>query len=218
MSSRSAAPARRRPLATAPTALLGLSLGVLGWLLVQAATFGVAEHTHLTDHGVTAHRHAYAPSLALASLVCALVAVLLLVLLRLAGRTRGDDLPSATHEPGEAAAAVGRRAPATAALLFVLVEARELAAAGTPAVVACGILLAGAAAQVLVAHAAAVAARSLVRGVACLTAVPTTRTWRAAALSMRPVSRCVVPIGRVRVRRWDGRAPPWGAYASMSPS
>src|SRR5215207_10914126 len=92
-----------RPLPTALAGLLGVSLGVLGWLSAQAATFGVAEHTHLTAHGVTSHRHDYAVPLAVGAGAVAMLAVLVLLVVHLTAT------PSRTAPSTHAAPRASRR-------------------------------------------------------------------------------------------------------------
>lgn len=99
------------------------SFGVLGWLLVQWVTVGVAEHAHLGHHAVEAHHHhPYAGPLAVVMMVTALCSLLGVFASRL---HRGPAMPEGR----------GRSRPllvpaAMAAGLFVLVESYELQALG----------------------------------------------------------------------------------------
>lgn len=212
-------------LAGALAGLIGVSLAVLGWLLAQAVTFGVAEHTHLTEHGVTSHRHAYAVPLAAGAAMTALLAVLLLFVLHLTfSRTDGN-----TTRPAAALAAdrssrrlpfarAVRVAPVLAAGLFVVVEAVEVTGSGPPADAMGAVVAGGAALQFLCVWAAAATARMLVHGVEDLSALPRmggTSAWPAVARV--PVAEAR-PASEARVGRWHGRAPPTGRHVHAIPT
>jgi hypothetical protein len=204
-----AVPAR---LATAaPTGLLGASLGVLGWLLTQAATYGVAEHTHLTADGVTSHRHGYAFQLAAGAGLVALLAVLLLLVVHLTSSSTSSGQQCsvrAARGPQRSVSTGPRLAPAVAALTFVGVGAVELSAAGTPALAAGGVLAVGAALQMLAAVASAALATTIRRSIERLALSPATGAWSPGRWHREVAPRLsgMVEAGRDRV--WDGRAPP----------
>jgi hypothetical protein len=206
-----------RPLPTVLAGLLGVSLGVLGWLSAQAATFGAAEHTHLTAHGVTTHRHDYAVPLATGAGVMALLAVLLLLLLHLGSSRRSNDLPRPAASPASPARMVGRFSPAVAALLFVAVEAVEFAGSGTPVTVAAAVLAGGAGVQVLVARVASVVAEALVHGVEHVSTVPAAPAARVRNPSRRGVAASARSVESTSVLRWGCRAPP-GRHAALIPT
>ena len=116
------------------------SFGVLGWLLAQWATFGIAEHSHLTSHGVVEHHHAYAGPLAAVAALAAATSLLAIVAVRLR-RT------SAPQQPRRGRLVIPAMLAAT---LFVVVEAAEFYLAGMlhePPVA--GILLLGATLQLV---------------------------------------------------------------------
>jgi hypothetical protein len=199
-----------RPLPTVLAGLLGVSLGVLGWLSAQAATFGAAEHTHLTAHGVTTHRHDYAVPLATGAGVMALLAVLLLLLVHLGSSRRSNDL-------SRPARLVGRFSPAVAALLFVAVEAVEFAGSGTPVTVAAAVLAGGAGVQVLVARVASAVAEALVHGVEHVSTVPAAPAAHVRNPSRRGVAASARSVESTSVLRWGCRAPP-GRHAALIPT
>jgi hypothetical protein len=191
------------PVAAALAGALGASLGVLGWLVTQAATFGVAEHTHLTAHGLTSHRHDYAAPLAAGAGVVAVLAVLMLVVIHL-----GSSPHRTSSGPVASRRSFVRLAPAMAALLFVAVETVELAGSGVPVAVVSGILTVGAAMQWLAARAAGALTAALLRLIEGVTALPPRRSWSPA--STRSVADTLVDsvVVRPRARVCDGRAPP----------
>jgi hypothetical protein len=194
------------------TGLLGASFGVLGWLLAQALTFGAAEHTHLTVHGMTSHRHDYAAPTAAGAGLVALASLLFLLVLHLSSQPHGTAVRQPPGAPPGLSGQVGSRAssiaPVVAAGLFVGVESVDLVGSGAPASVVGALLATGAAAQLLVARAMVGASRAVARGIEQLT-VP-----RAAlAPTSTPSEQGPMPVhraGRSRVMdgAWDGRAPP----------
>jgi hypothetical protein len=205
---------RLGPLATAAAGVLGTSVGVLGWLLTQAATFGVAEHVHLTADGLTSHRHDYAAPLALGAAGTALAAVLVLVVVLL-GDVR--PCPDGGHPPegpdrralgGRLVSVLRRIAPAVAAVLFVVVEAVELLGSSTPGLTMVVVLSTGAVAQLLAVPAAAAVARVLVRSAVDLTHLPRARR-RTVVRSSAQASALLVELASIsRGPTWNGRAPP----------
>jgi hypothetical protein len=205
-----------RTFPTAPAGLLGVSLGVLGWLAAQAATFGVADHTHLTAHGVTTHRHDYAAPLAAGAGGMALLAVLLLLLVHLSSSHPSNDRPrprTPAASPSSPARLVGRFSPVLAALLFVAVEAVEFIGSGTPITAAAAVLAAGAGLQVLLASAASAVTDALVHGIEHVSTLPTAT----AAVPHRSARRRVAAAARSKenapVLAWGCRAPPAGRPA-----
>jgi hypothetical protein len=202
--------ARPRPLATAAAAVLGTSLGVLGWLLTQAATFGVAEHVHLTADGLTSHRHDYAAPLAMGAAAAALAAALVILVVLLGDRSCTDpqhrQAPDArTRRPRQT---LRRIAPVVAATLFVAVETVELLGSGTPALTMVVVLATGALLQLLAAPAAAAVARTLVRSAEDLTRLPRPRRHHAARSPGQPMTRLAELASISCGPSWDGRAPP----------
>lgn len=207
-----------RPSSTALAGLLGVSLGVLGWLSAQAATFGVAEHTHLTAQGVTTtHRHEYAAPLAATAGVVALLAVLLLLLVHLTAKHASKGRPDLVNASASPAGIVGRFSPAVAASLFVLVETVEFAGSGTPRSVAVAVLAAGAGVQVLVAHAASVLSDAVVHGLERSSSLPVaTATVPRVPASTRVAARNSSAQG-APVLAWGCRAPP-ARHRAFAPS
>jgi len=191
------------PVAAALAGVLGASLGVLGWLVTQAATFGVAEHTHLTAHGLTSHRHDYAGPLAAGAGVVALLAVLTLLVVHLA---------SSPHSTSSTPAASRRStvgiAPRMAAALFIGVEVVEFAGSNTPVTVVSAILTIGAATQWLVARAAGAVTTALLHLVEDVTALPSRQPWSPALTLSAAIAVAGGAIASSRARVWDGRAPP----------
>jgi hypothetical protein len=206
--------ARLGTLTTAAAGVLGTSLGVLGWLLTQAATFGVAEHVHLTADGLTSHRHDYAAPLALGAAGAALAAGLVLVAVLLGdGRTcAGRHLPDGSGDRGTLGrrplSVLRRTAPAVAALLFVVVETVELLGSGTPALTMTVVLASGAVLQLLAVPAAAAVAATLVRTAVDLTRLPPTRRRTPVRSPDQPSAFLVELTSISRGPTWDGRAPP----------
>ena len=204
------------PLPTALAGVLGVSLGVLGWLSAQAATFGVAEHTHLTAHGLTTHRHDYAAPLAAGAGVAALAALLLLLVVHLSS-SQASHAERVLTPRRSSWRLIGRFSPAVAALLFVAVESVEFVGSGTPASAAAVVLAAGVGLQVLTARAAAALTRALVgtiddfatfpRTAACAPGVPS----RARFAATRPLVRSLC------VAAWSCRAPP-ARHPAFAPS
>jgi hypothetical protein len=190
---------RSRDLLPVLRGLLVLCLGVLGWLAVQAATFGIAEHTHLTARGELAHSHGYAAPLAAVAGLVATLAVLGLVALHL---TDHRSTPAAV-----APWLSGRGAAAAAVVAFVGVEAVEVGLSASsigPVALVVGL---GAGAQAMVVPAALGLGRLVARAVATLADPPP------GASTVPPTSPVAVAGGRgpaVTAARfaWDGRAPP----------
>jgi hypothetical protein len=203
---------RLGPLATAAAGVLGTSLGVLGWLLTQAATFGVVEHVHLTADGLASHRHDYAAPLALGAAGAALAAALVLVAVLL-----GDGRTCAGRHVADGSGAVLRRTtPIVAALLFVVVETVELLGSGTSALTTTVVLATGTVLQLLAIPASGAVARTLVRSAVDLTRLPRARR-RAAVRSPGRPSTLLVELSSISCGpSWDGRAPPGRAPVLVS--
>lgn len=196
-----------RPLPTALAGVLGVSLGVLGWLSAQAATFGVAEHTHLTAHGLTTHRHDYAAPLAAGAGVAALLTLLLLLVVHLSSSqpARAERVLAPRLSPWRL---VGRFSPAVAALLFVAVESVEFIGSGTPASAAAAVLAPGAGLQMLTARAVATLTRALVGSIEDLATTPQTVGAAPWAPSRARFAAAHPLVRRLCVAVWSCRAPP----------
>jgi hypothetical protein len=197
--------------------VLGTSLGVLGWLLTQAATFGVAEHVHLTADGLTSHRHDYAAPLALGAAGAALAAALVLVVLLL-GEPRASTSGARPSVVSRHVSTLGRTGPLVAAVLFVAVEAVELLGSGTPAPTVAAVLAAGAVLQLFTARVAGALARSLVRGIEELAHRPRPGHASRRVLRGRLSTLLAIDARRRRGSSWDGRAPPGGALSFVPTS
>jgi hypothetical protein len=208
---RGAAPAVSvRPVTASVAGLLGASLGVLGWLTAQAATFGVAEHTHLTAHGLSLHRHDYAAPLAAGASAVGLLAVLVLLAVHLTA-TPSHTASSAHAAPrgsGRSEVRIGRLAPAVAALLFVAVETVEFVGSGAPAELMSGILAIGAGFQWLVARVACALTDAIVRRIEAVTVLPSRGTCSPASTPSAVITFAAGVAASTRARDWDGRAPP----------
>jgi hypothetical protein len=198
------------PAATGLAALLGVSLGVLGWLSAQAATFGVAEHTHLTAHGMTTHRHDYAAPLAAGAGVAAVLAVLLLLLVHLSSNhpSSGPSPIGRSTSRTSPVSLVARFAPTVAALLFVGVEAVEFADSGTPVTSTAVVVAGGAGLQILAARVAAALTGALVHGIEHVSALPPTTTAASPHIGLRAVPVATRQVCTSRAVAWGCRAPP----------
>jgi hypothetical protein len=191
--------------------VLGVSLGVLGWVSAQAATFGLADHVHLTPDGATTHRHDYAAPLATGAGVVALLAVLVLLLVHLTSNHPSSDRPrSGATKTSQASPFLlaGRVAPALAALLFVMVEGVAFAGSSTPVGAAAAVLVVGAGAQLLVSRAASSLTNALIRGIENVSEVPALTSCAAPRPSVLAVAATGGAMPSAPGVGWSGRAPP----------